>query len=322
MNNAIKTTYESLPETIIVPHEFASKRAEVIILVENETAQHRQEPTRDLPLLRTLVQDYEHIHTAIGIIGNLLFVVGSVLFFKALEQYYTLAVSLFVIGSAFMLVGSLGSGLRRMWERREKEPSFRKVELAGNLHTARTTRECFSGSLGYTDRTCRLHRESTRARDDYRHTAPLEPRENLAVQNHAPDYGRDDKRGGEGWNDSYRFRVAVRKLEYHHRSDGEHDPNEVDRFMEQSAERYVPAGEQGVRNLFLKELRVRTEKTGNRTDGDTSRRPFVSEGDRNRANDDHSAGNHPWENRSQRLFGTGREKSDEGRTDHDQGDRR
>ena len=68
-------------------------------------------------MIRTLVQDYEHVHTAIGIIGNLLFVVGSVLFYRAFEQYYTLAVTLFVIGSAFMLVGALGNGLRRWWER-------------------------------------------------------------------------------------------------------------------------------------------------------------------------------------------------------------
>lgn len=67
-------------------------------------------------MIRTLVQDYEHVHTAIGIIGNLLFVVGSVLFYRAFEQYYTLAVTLFVIGSAFMLVGALGNGLRRWWE--------------------------------------------------------------------------------------------------------------------------------------------------------------------------------------------------------------
>jgi len=46
--------------------------------------------------------------------------VGSVLFFKAFEQHYTLAVSLFVVGSTFMLIGSVGNGLRRWWERREE----------------------------------------------------------------------------------------------------------------------------------------------------------------------------------------------------------
>lgn len=49
-------------------------------------------------MIRTLVLDYEHVHAAFGIAGNLLFVVGSVLFFKAFDQYYAVAVSLFVIG--------------------------------------------------------------------------------------------------------------------------------------------------------------------------------------------------------------------------------
>lgn len=80
---------------------------------------------RNLIVIRTLVQDYEHIHTAIGISGNLLFVVGSVLFYKAFEQYHTLAVSLFVVGSVFMLIGSLGNGLRRVWQRREEKSSSR-----------------------------------------------------------------------------------------------------------------------------------------------------------------------------------------------------
>ncbi len=62
---------------------------------------------------------------AIGISGNLLFVVGSVLFYKAFGQYYALAVSMFVVGSIFMLIGSLGNGLRRMWQRREEKSSSR-----------------------------------------------------------------------------------------------------------------------------------------------------------------------------------------------------
>jgi len=75
--------------------------------------------------IRTLVQHYEHIHTAVGISGNLLFVAGSVLFYKAFDQYYSLAVSLFVVGSAFMLIGAVGSGLRRLWQRREEASSLR-----------------------------------------------------------------------------------------------------------------------------------------------------------------------------------------------------
>lgn len=71
-------------------------------------------------MIRTLVHDYEHIHTTIGITGNLLFVVGSALFYKSFDQFHTLAVTMFVVGSTFMLIGSVGSGLRRMVQRREE----------------------------------------------------------------------------------------------------------------------------------------------------------------------------------------------------------
>ncbi|MEX2443590.1 MAG: hypothetical protein WD492_08295 [Alkalispirochaeta sp.] len=37
MTNAFKTSYDSLPETISIPDEYVNKRAEVIILFENET---------------------------------------------------------------------------------------------------------------------------------------------------------------------------------------------------------------------------------------------------------------------------------------------
>jgi len=75
-----------------------------------------------LVMMRTLVQEYEHIHTTVGIVGNLLFVMGSVLFFKAFDQYYTLAVWMFVVGSVSMLIGALGSGLRQFYKRREEKP--------------------------------------------------------------------------------------------------------------------------------------------------------------------------------------------------------
>lgn len=52
----------------------------------------------------------------LGILGNVAFVAGSVLFFKRFEQWYTLAVWLFVVGSSLMLVGALGSGLKKLWQ--------------------------------------------------------------------------------------------------------------------------------------------------------------------------------------------------------------
>jgi hypothetical protein len=45
-----------------------------------------------------------------------LFVAGSVLFFERFSQLHTLAVWLFVAGSSLMLVGALGSGLKKLWQ--------------------------------------------------------------------------------------------------------------------------------------------------------------------------------------------------------------
>lgn len=74
-------------------------------------------------ILRTLVQDYEYIHTTLGICGNLLFVTGSVLFFERFSHLYTLAVWLFVVGSSLMLVGAVGSGLKKLWQTEEQSAS-------------------------------------------------------------------------------------------------------------------------------------------------------------------------------------------------------
>ena len=55
-------------------------------------------------MIQTLVRDFEWIHLGIGLFGNFCFVVGSVLFFKSFEAWYTLAVWLFVVGSTGMFV--------------------------------------------------------------------------------------------------------------------------------------------------------------------------------------------------------------------------
>jgi len=52
------------------------------------------------------VADYDWIHTGIGLLGNLLFVVGSVLFLW--ESTKNLGVWTFVVGSTYMFIGSAG----------------------------------------------------------------------------------------------------------------------------------------------------------------------------------------------------------------------
>jgi len=71
--------------------------------------------------IRTLVGEYGQIHTLVGITGNVLFVVGSVLFFKEFENLYTFGVWMFVLGSFCMLIGTIGTALGRLYERRDEK---------------------------------------------------------------------------------------------------------------------------------------------------------------------------------------------------------
>jgi hypothetical protein len=60
-------------------------------------------------VVQEVVQEYEWVHTSLGILGNVLFFVGSVLFlFDSVHKWdiYT-----FIVGSLFMLVGSVGSAV-------------------------------------------------------------------------------------------------------------------------------------------------------------------------------------------------------------------
>ena len=58
--------------------------------------------------LRLIVKDYGWVHTSLGLVGNILFFVGSVLFLPAFDAYQTLGVWLFIVESFLMLVGAIG----------------------------------------------------------------------------------------------------------------------------------------------------------------------------------------------------------------------
>ena len=71
-------------------------------------------------MFQTLVRDYPYVHTGIGLFGNLLFFLGSILFFKTYQAWHTIAVWMFVIGSAGMLLGSCGQIVKSLYQARER----------------------------------------------------------------------------------------------------------------------------------------------------------------------------------------------------------
>ncbi|GGD66447.1 YrhK family protein [Croceicoccus mobilis] len=67
--------------------------------------------------LRTLIHDYGWIHLGLGLVGNALFVIGSVLFLPAFDAWKVLGVWLFILGSTLMLIGAIGSFLVKITKR-------------------------------------------------------------------------------------------------------------------------------------------------------------------------------------------------------------
>lgn len=68
--------------------------------------------------LAIFVREYEWIHWGLGLLGNLTFFVGSILFLS--DDTESIGVWLFIIGSAGMLIGSLGRYI--VWrDRKQRE---------------------------------------------------------------------------------------------------------------------------------------------------------------------------------------------------------
>lgn len=63
-------------------------------------------------------QEYSWIHMGIGLIGNVLFFTGSILFLPALEPYKPIGVGCFIIGSFLMLIGAIGRFVVDIYDRK------------------------------------------------------------------------------------------------------------------------------------------------------------------------------------------------------------
>lgn len=66
---------------------------------------------RVVPLrpIRAVARNYEWVHTGLGLVGNLAFLVGSVFFLD--ESLKSAGVWLFIVGAAGMLIGSIGRAI-------------------------------------------------------------------------------------------------------------------------------------------------------------------------------------------------------------------
>lgn len=99
--------------------------------------------------IKRFVNDFEWVHTLIGICGNTLFFVGSLLFLS--EATKDIGVWTFIVGSAFMLIGSIGSaivqlsgdqdddrvhrfGVRRRTRQRDPRSTPRSLGVPSQVH--------------------------------------------------------------------------------------------------------------------------------------------------------------------------------------------
>ena len=76
-------------------------------------------------LLKTVVQDYGWIHTAIGAIGNFIFFIGSILFLPSFKSMLVVGVWLFITGSLLMMMGAIGEIFVKIYEGEERKARAR-----------------------------------------------------------------------------------------------------------------------------------------------------------------------------------------------------
>jgi hypothetical protein len=76
-------------------------------------------------VVEEFVQDYEWVHTILGIVGNVSFFVGSVFFL--VESLKTAGVWLFIIGSFGMMIGSIGRVIVNRARRRDHDERHRRT---------------------------------------------------------------------------------------------------------------------------------------------------------------------------------------------------
>ncbi|RAP40564.1 hypothetical protein BYZ73_14245 [Rhodovulum viride] len=71
--------------------------------------------------LERIVRAYRHWHLSVAVAGNLLFLVGSVLFLPTLSSWKTVAVWMFIVGSFLMLIGAFGEVAKAIYEKHDRD---------------------------------------------------------------------------------------------------------------------------------------------------------------------------------------------------------
>ena len=84
------------------------RRQPATIDERNTTVSDRHDDHRPHPIC-ALARNYEWLHTGLGLIGNLAFLVGSLFFLR--ESLMTAGTWLFIVGAAGMLIGSIGRAI-------------------------------------------------------------------------------------------------------------------------------------------------------------------------------------------------------------------
>lgn len=68
--------------------------------------------------LMLLIQEYDWVHWGLGLLGNITFFIGSILFLS--DDTETIGIWLFIIGSAGMLIGSIGKYIV-WWDKKRRD---------------------------------------------------------------------------------------------------------------------------------------------------------------------------------------------------------
>ena len=74
-------------------------------------------------MLRAFVRNYPYIHLGLGLIGNSLFAIGSILFLQRFSAWHHAAILMFIFGSFGMLIGAIGKAVTEFESHRKDRRS-------------------------------------------------------------------------------------------------------------------------------------------------------------------------------------------------------